>query len=198
MLEDRTYYVKYESLENICFSCGFHGHKLDACTSPNLPTHENNTEVKNTNIPETQEAEKATGEWMIVTRKTKGRPRKEFKALNQSATSGSRFNILQQEKSKTSGEPTSTKSNPKVLTQLLLTCWLAVTIPKKGGQSKGISAGVNGDSVKVPRLRKPLADLTNGSDPQPATKPSRSALTRKDGVEGELLSVPVTYNNPIF
>ncbi|CAN1788158.1 hypothetical protein LINPERHAP1_LOCUS17936 [Linum perenne] len=35
MIEDKTFYVEYESLDNICFSCGFYGHKEDGC----LPSH---------------------------------------------------------------------------------------------------------------------------------------------------------------
>ncbi|CAN1187974.1 hypothetical protein LINPERPRIM_LOCUS32152, partial [Linum perenne] len=33
MIGDRVYYVEYESLENMCFTCGMYGHKLDTCTT---------------------------------------------------------------------------------------------------------------------------------------------------------------------
>ncbi|CAN1191317.1 hypothetical protein LINPERHAP2_LOCUS40986 [Linum perenne] len=39
MIEDRTFLVEYESLENICGDCGFYGHKLGACphVQPPIP-----------------------------------------------------------------------------------------------------------------------------------------------------------------
>ncbi|CAN1155799.1 hypothetical protein LINPERHAP2_LOCUS20601 [Linum perenne] len=33
MIENQVFYVEYESLENICFSCGNYGHKLDSFLS---------------------------------------------------------------------------------------------------------------------------------------------------------------------
>ncbi|CAN1188875.1 hypothetical protein LINPERHAP1_LOCUS39119 [Linum perenne] len=31
MIGDRVYYVEYECLENLCYTCGVYGHKLEAC-----------------------------------------------------------------------------------------------------------------------------------------------------------------------
>ncbi|CAN1294312.1 hypothetical protein LINPERPRIM_LOCUS22407 [Linum perenne] len=31
IVEDRVFYVEYESLDNICFTCEIYGHKLDTC-----------------------------------------------------------------------------------------------------------------------------------------------------------------------
>ncbi|CAN1797504.1 hypothetical protein LINPERHAP1_LOCUS21292, partial [Linum perenne] len=31
MIGDRVFYVEYESIENICYMCGFYGHKKDSC-----------------------------------------------------------------------------------------------------------------------------------------------------------------------
>ncbi|CAN1136189.1 hypothetical protein LINPERPRIM_LOCUS20946 [Linum perenne] len=91
LLEDKTYYVEYESLENICFSCGIYGHMLDACVPPTTPVQEGVTAEKDMNPPESQEGEKATGEWMTVTQKSRGRPKKDPKGPTQDAASGSRF-----------------------------------------------------------------------------------------------------------
>ncbi|CAN1301568.1 hypothetical protein LINPERPRIM_LOCUS25016 [Linum perenne] len=33
IIEDRVFYVEYESLDNICFSCGIYGHKDGGCSS---------------------------------------------------------------------------------------------------------------------------------------------------------------------
>ncbi|CAN1182671.1 hypothetical protein LINPERHAP2_LOCUS36103 [Linum perenne] len=31
IIDNRILFIEYESLENICFSCGFYGHKIDRC-----------------------------------------------------------------------------------------------------------------------------------------------------------------------
>ncbi|CAN1141731.1 hypothetical protein LINPERHAP2_LOCUS12665 [Linum perenne] len=36
IIEDRVLKVECESLENVCFDCGFYGHKRDSC-SPTVP-----------------------------------------------------------------------------------------------------------------------------------------------------------------
>ncbi|CAN1141420.1 hypothetical protein LINPERHAP1_LOCUS29548 [Linum perenne] len=91
LMEDRTYYVEYESLENICFSCGVYGHKLHACDAPTIPAQEEVTAKKNMSTPGSQEVEKETGEWMTVTWKSRGRPKKNSKATVQNSASGSLF-----------------------------------------------------------------------------------------------------------
>ncbi|CAN1841226.1 hypothetical protein LINPERHAP1_LOCUS36401, partial [Linum perenne] len=47
IIEDKIYFVEYESLENICFTCGFYGHKEDRCpkVSPEAATHSSEPEV---------------------------------------------------------------------------------------------------------------------------------------------------------
>ncbi|CAN1298894.1 hypothetical protein LINPERPRIM_LOCUS23988 [Linum perenne] len=37
MIEDRTYLVEYESLENICHHCGLYGHLIDSCSKLSSP-----------------------------------------------------------------------------------------------------------------------------------------------------------------
>ncbi|CAN1140306.1 hypothetical protein LINPERHAP1_LOCUS16236 [Linum perenne] len=31
MIVDKVFYVNYECLENLCYTCGIYGHKLDSC-----------------------------------------------------------------------------------------------------------------------------------------------------------------------
>ncbi|CAN1189432.1 hypothetical protein LINPERHAP2_LOCUS39906 [Linum perenne] len=73
MIEDRTFYVEYESLDNICFSCGFYGHKADTCKSEESPGPEA-TQAEQVNHPvDTSKPEGDTGEWMTVQRRNRGK-----------------------------------------------------------------------------------------------------------------------------
>ncbi|CAN1799799.1 hypothetical protein LINPERHAP1_LOCUS22257, partial [Linum perenne] len=77
MLKNRTFYVEYESLENICVNCGFYGHKLDEC-SPSKPQLEKEpASAEEVVIPEPAKVDAAIGDWMIVARKQRGRPNKD-------------------------------------------------------------------------------------------------------------------------
>ncbi|CAN1147557.1 hypothetical protein LINPERHAP2_LOCUS15947 [Linum perenne] len=42
MIENQTFLVEYESLENICATCGFYGHKFDACVHSKTPESDPN------------------------------------------------------------------------------------------------------------------------------------------------------------
>ncbi|CAN1787286.1 hypothetical protein LINPERHAP1_LOCUS17579 [Linum perenne] len=37
MIGDRTFYVECECLENLCYTCGRYGHKLDSCPTTAEP-----------------------------------------------------------------------------------------------------------------------------------------------------------------
>ncbi|CAN1822231.1 hypothetical protein LINPERHAP1_LOCUS29902 [Linum perenne] len=94
-LEDKTFFVEYESLETICFSCGIYGHKLDVCVPLSSPHELTEKEVEST--PATKEVEKATGECVNVTLKSKGKTRRGSNSQVQNQPSGSRFRILRHE-----------------------------------------------------------------------------------------------------
>ncbi|CAN1170260.1 hypothetical protein LINPERHAP2_LOCUS28894 [Linum perenne] len=70
VIEDRIFKVEYESLENVCFDCGFYGHKKENCPSSE-PTHpEKPTEMAATSSDlEVVASEQDTGEWMTVQRR---------------------------------------------------------------------------------------------------------------------------------
>ncbi|CAN1323619.1 hypothetical protein LINPERPRIM_LOCUS32790, partial [Linum perenne] len=95
MIDDKTFYVEYESLEDICYTCGYYGHKLDTCPT-NKPQAEASVEepvVPQTTV--TQEEEGDTGQWMTVSRCQKGRRNKGAQSTMAPTNSGSRFNVLQ-------------------------------------------------------------------------------------------------------
>ncbi|CAN1144475.1 hypothetical protein LINPERHAP2_LOCUS14120 [Linum perenne] len=90
MIEDRTFLVEYESLQNICASCGFYGHKNDGC--PTLsPTHSPPPQKEDA-VPASCEGD--VGDWMVVQRMNKNKGRKENKESSKSVQTGSRFDIL--------------------------------------------------------------------------------------------------------
>ncbi|CAN1778832.1 hypothetical protein LINPERHAP1_LOCUS14527, partial [Linum perenne] len=96
MIEDRTFLVEYESLENICHHCGIYGHKIDNCSEKVVPHSDLETDaIPDTTAPDKQEG--VAGSWMTVRRRTKGKPKVERAAANSTTASGSRFTILQQE-----------------------------------------------------------------------------------------------------
>ncbi|CAN1841917.1 hypothetical protein LINPERHAP1_LOCUS36675 [Linum perenne] len=201
LLEDKTYYIECESLENICFSCGIYGHKLDACVPPTIPAQEGVSTEKDMNPPEAQDDEKVTGEWMTVTQKYRGRPKKDPKGPTQNSSSGSRFQILQRNSSVSPGEPTRIKSSSDVSDIDSIIAEHAAQLSqilKKAGQPEGSPADDKADPAKSPKGRKPLADMTNTTVPQPPATSRGGGPARKEGAEGELFSVPVTYNNPVF
>ncbi|CAN1822060.1 hypothetical protein LINPERHAP1_LOCUS29844 [Linum perenne] len=66
MIEDRVFHIVYESLENMCFSCGFYGHKDDGCPS-NKPAPACESEVAASEEAE-EISEGDIGSWMTVCR----------------------------------------------------------------------------------------------------------------------------------
>ncbi|CAN1132974.1 hypothetical protein LINPERHAP2_LOCUS7379 [Linum perenne] len=95
IIEDRVHLIEYESLEDICFGCGFYGHKLGSCTL-NLtdpPPEKIGIETAIPVEPPTSEA--TEGSWMTVQRRQKKKGPKSTPVETKSKNSGSRFEILQ-------------------------------------------------------------------------------------------------------
>ncbi|CAN1164600.1 hypothetical protein LINPERHAP2_LOCUS25660 [Linum perenne] len=138
---------------------------------------------------------------MTVTRKSRGRPKKDLKGPTQDSASGSRFQILQREVPVSSGEPTKKKSSSEVSNIDSIIAEHAAQLSqilKKAGQPEEIPTDAKVNPAKTPKGGKPLADMTNKIVPQPPATSSGGGPARKKGAEGELFSLPVTYNNPVF
>ncbi|CAN1149571.1 hypothetical protein LINPERHAP2_LOCUS17092 [Linum perenne] len=101
MIGERVFFVEYESLENVCHTCGLYGHKADSC--PTLAPSERQADVEMPAPERTAETESVgdVGSWMTVTRrrqrktpdkKVDGQAKKQFTA--ELPKQGSRFNIL--------------------------------------------------------------------------------------------------------
>ncbi|CAN1170307.1 hypothetical protein LINPERHAP2_LOCUS28919 [Linum perenne] len=201
VLDDRTFLIEYESLENICFSCGLYGHKLDSYTLKDKPS--TTEEVKNaeTATPTAPRASDA-GQWMTVSRRSRGKTQRGSQASSSKDDTGSRFSALQVEDSADQvvnamlhdrlGDPNLDlviAEHAATLSQVLQKASKEVGGPKKSQASK--IAGVE--------IWNPLIDITNLS--QPAPKPNAELLKGNTipGTEDEqLISVLLTYNNQVF
>ncbi|CAN1315388.1 hypothetical protein LINPERPRIM_LOCUS29694 [Linum perenne] len=93
MIDNRTFFVEYESLENICVTCGFYGHKAGCCptlhTVQPLPGQPEEEVPPNGSIPEGD-----TGDWMIVQRRSRNKAKKVPVTAPEIKGSGSRFDPI--------------------------------------------------------------------------------------------------------
>ncbi|CAN1128761.1 hypothetical protein LINPERPRIM_LOCUS22323 [Linum perenne] len=92
MVEDRVFYVEYESLDNICFSCGMYGHKLDSCPLTH-PVEKADADVTVQVDSSQPAAEGDSGSWMTVKRRQKSGP-KATGVTKKNSAPGSKFSIL--------------------------------------------------------------------------------------------------------
>ncbi|CAN1218809.1 hypothetical protein LINPERPRIM_LOCUS1435 [Linum perenne] len=91
MIENRTFFVEYESLENICASCGFYGHKSGGCVLSQATVDT----AKPVGEMESKDPDKGdVGDWMVVQRRSKGRSQKTPQPKLDKAQYGSRFEAL--------------------------------------------------------------------------------------------------------
>ncbi|CAN1841546.1 Putative ribonuclease H protein At1g65750, partial [Linum perenne] len=110
MIENREFHIEYESLENICFSCGFYGHKEAQCELHKMPHTESSTPVV---LPEVEKAKEGdAGSWMTVCRWNKKREQKVPPPTANVPNSGSRFVILTDSPSSESSGPKETRTKP--------------------------------------------------------------------------------------
>ncbi|CAN1192178.1 hypothetical protein LINPERHAP1_LOCUS4943 [Linum perenne] len=93
MIDNRTFFIEYESLENICITCGHYGHKVDSCLTVNAnPPTQSQLEVEvlsDTSIPDGD-----AGEWMIVQRRARNKVKNMPVNSSKSTGFGSRFDAL--------------------------------------------------------------------------------------------------------
>ncbi|CAN1294442.1 hypothetical protein LINPERPRIM_LOCUS22458 [Linum perenne] len=108
MIDNRTFYVEYDSLTNICATCGFYGHKSDDCNP--LPDSAPSMEVGGEEAaPKDTEFKGDDGDWMVVQRKPRGKARKESRTSSQPGPSVPRVDSTTDFGAT---PPPKTKSNP--------------------------------------------------------------------------------------
>ncbi|CAN1156971.1 hypothetical protein LINPERHAP2_LOCUS21262 [Linum perenne] len=199
MIGDRVYYVEYECLENLCYTCGVYGHKLEACPTTLNP--------KSTGIPKEtvaptesmSEPDHDTGSWMTVSRRTKGKSNK-LRTIVQSAElgakgssgSGSRFVVLQQE-NHMAGEPSSIQKEPHVH---------PTQTERASADLILYMVALTEEIFAKPKTKacasqtQPLRDVTNQDTRLPTTKIGDGKPMETSSES--LVTVPISFVNPIF
>ncbi|CAN1792133.1 hypothetical protein LINPERHAP1_LOCUS19553 [Linum perenne] len=197
MIGNRVFYVEYECLENLCYFCGMYGHKHDNC--PDLAEPADSTPV--VDPPKASEPvvaeEGDTGSWMTVSRRRKKKVGKQVQDTDQG--SGSRFTILQKEQEEVvtavgqgSGKeqvkpcPKATQDPPFIESLVTITKSL---FPMPKADDKGCPP------------KQPLGDVTNTTSSSNSGVKMIAVATPPDNQQNEsvkLVSVPVSYENPIF
>ncbi|CAN1147573.1 hypothetical protein LINPERHAP2_LOCUS15955 [Linum perenne] len=205
IIDNRILLVEYESLENICYSCGFYGHKTDRCIPQSTDSFVPAVPEKGTAVSIN---EKDAGEWMTVCRRNGKRGTKSITTSPSEVRSGSRFNILK--------EP---RLVPPVIhnTEPLAA---PTTMPTTNGPSSVLAEHLkqvleealakedmtNPTQNSEGERTKPLQEVTNtprnGKDKHPPSGKENSSKitlqTYSGNGNGNLVSVPVAYFNPIF
>ncbi|CAN1128001.1 hypothetical protein LINPERHAP2_LOCUS4360, partial [Linum perenne] len=92
IIENRELVIEYESLGNICFTCGFHGHKEDKCPElvPTEPETQTSEATKTDDVAKGGDA----GSWMMVCLRNKTRSPKTLVTTSKSGKGGSHFEVL--------------------------------------------------------------------------------------------------------
>ncbi|CAN1176561.1 hypothetical protein LINPERHAP2_LOCUS32599 [Linum perenne] len=205
MIENRIFYVEYESLENICCSCGTYGHTMDACPERAPQPTADPTEQA---IPEPSpdKTEGDTGSWMIIQRR-KGKKLAVASPSSLKPESGSRFSVLHGD-----AEPETSIPQPVNIPEkqseadpdaVVLAAKLAEVLAKAMSREKVSSTPKEAKktpSGKTSDNRKPLADVSNTVKTKKTTKklPKQASDLTDSDKAASLFSVPVTYSNPVF
>ncbi|CAN1142227.1 hypothetical protein LINPERHAP2_LOCUS12970 [Linum perenne] len=195
MIGDRVFYVEYESIENICYECGFYGHKIGSCPSSksSIPEDAPANVEKVSEHKETEEGD--TGSWMVVTRKQKKRA-PQNRATSHSGK-GNQFTVLNQEVEHPD-EPHETPKPTAKTQKVQVTKSTKDSTPNIPATNSIVTDEVV--TIKWPLVpRSPLGDVTNSSGPpQGYSTAVQSQECTVPQASFSLVQVPVTSENPIF
>ncbi|CAN1162912.1 hypothetical protein LINPERHAP2_LOCUS24733 [Linum perenne] len=198
MIEDRVFKVEYESLENVCFDCGFYGHKKENCSrSGPQPETEVMKEAAPSKTPDAGTTDPDTGDWMTVQRRNRRKPIPS-PTPDAHAKSNNTFSVLQVDEPETS--QATTKAQEKLLEEQteklrqVLADALKSSAQERPSNSKGSKQ----------KVRPALSNITNvevhggeGKSSGKATS-SLSQLIGSSTEDSELVAVPVMYQNLAF
>ncbi|CAN1184437.1 hypothetical protein LINPERHAP2_LOCUS36975 [Linum perenne] len=202
MIDNRTFFVEYESLENICVTCGFYGHKAGCCPTVHTsqpPIGQLEEEVPPSgSIPEGD-----TGEWMIVQRRSRNKAKKAPVTAPETKGSGSRFDPIASSTEKISqgampSKPTKDTPEEKAddVTAVLASQLAAVLAQAPCLQKvRTVTVAPKGPQ---PAPRQPLADVSNVNKPVSSSLSTPVASLGGEENSERLVNVPVIYDNPTF
>ncbi|CAN0880876.1 hypothetical protein LINGRAHAP2_LOCUS13898 [Linum grandiflorum] len=194
MIKDRLFYIEYESLDNICTQCGLYGHKIDKC--PELLTEPISTPPLTEDNMETTTEEGDFGDWMTVTHRKHGRRNKQDAPPPRSKPIADfRPRLLRRGEAATDISSTQEEG--------------LETLP-----SQSSTAPVTDGPLKVPQRTPVSSSHTNSKpsahdsytvSPNPPVTNLAAATTKSDTSPittdksgTDLVSVPITYTNPVF
>ncbi|CAN1168454.1 hypothetical protein LINPERHAP2_LOCUS27828 [Linum perenne] len=200
MIENCTLFIEYESLENICVTCGHYGHKADICPS----THGTQSAPDQPEVEVQDDAPNGdAGEWMIVQRRSKNKAKKVPVTSSKQADTGSRFAALAGSDEKVSSakipmqvETVIQETEADSVTSALA-AQLAAVLAQAPCMQKATSEGTSNKTPKS-KPRQPLADIPNGVVGK--NKKEIACVTSLEGLENSslLINVLVIYDNPTF
>ncbi|CAN1743733.1 hypothetical protein LINPERHAP1_LOCUS1891 [Linum perenne] len=200
MIGDRVYYVEYECLENLCYTCGMYGHKADSCsTTADSPLMDSSKEPASP-TEDTKEPENDTGSWMTVSRRSRGKSNKERpngKSVEKAVTksmdgSGSRFIVLKQ--GNNSGQEAKSSQIGKQMESTIANGAQGDSVMSMVALTEELFANSKA-KAPIPQTQ-PLSDITNKDLRLGAPKSGEGRTTELD--PESLVSVPISFVNPIF
>ncbi|CAN1272549.1 hypothetical protein LINPERPRIM_LOCUS14613 [Linum perenne] len=193
MVDDRTLYIEYESLDNICFSCGLYGHKDGEC-----PLKASSTMVPPSTsvpvVPEPKVDEGDSGSWMTVTRRNRKGGNKTAAIPTPTKASGSRFSILTCEKQSVA------------LLGKMAAADLPVQVESPAPSEFAEHADQLGKVLQLamgPEQAMETYHIKNASEPSGALKDISNTQTSLSTTLGPisdsaLISIPIAYGNAAF
>ncbi|CAN1317244.1 hypothetical protein LINPERPRIM_LOCUS30370 [Linum perenne] len=195
VIDDRVFYIEYESLDNICFSCGMYGHKLDRCgLKEDGPVSITEDDLEQEKAAQTIEGN--SGSWMTVSRRQKKKAPKPNAAVQQTQKTGSRFSVLSRDTDPPIG--TSSSKTPKENVQVQPRRppnsefeAHAVALSKVlTGMSDGV-ATTQSVQQKAPKAQAVLRDISNVTKGQQLSTPRK--MTPESTADEGLVSVPIAF-----
>ncbi|CAN1188307.1 hypothetical protein LINPERHAP2_LOCUS39246 [Linum perenne] len=205
MIGDRVLKIEYESLENMCFDCGFYGHKKEGCLAKVL-TQITNQDLQMPDRAEDIAEEHDTGEWMTVQRRNRRKPTKGDNQKRKPESSKAQMQEPQQGEQpgpdhiRRVAPAETSETHPKqgnVYAEALRKVLDKAAIPTS-------TTAEPQQKAPVLKTRPALLEITNMPvDPNPKVMPTpvadRVTVAPQDTVIlPELVDVPVIYQNPTF
>ncbi|CAN1335310.1 hypothetical protein LINPERPRIM_LOCUS36697, partial [Linum perenne] len=199
VIEDKVFLVEYESLDNICYSCGLYGHKEEEC-KPAVSTEDVAPPTTGETLEKNGGSDGNSGSWMTVKRRHR-KPTSSAGVTPQSKRiQGSRFDVLgdeldHEEPIATVADKLSTQARGSSPDPSQLAESLKAVLDKALNSTVQISTGA-GKAKATKTVQKPLSDVTNvlSRSKGKATKKTTKSIDNPEG----LVSVPVIFENPIF
>ncbi|CAN1198727.1 hypothetical protein LINPERHAP1_LOCUS42619, partial [Linum perenne] len=208
MIQNHTFFIEYESLENIYVTCGFYGHKTDACTSPKTvetsPGAETSpgTEMSHnthSNGPKAHPAgqEGDAGVWMVVQRRNRGKAQKDKQEPPKKPPPEPWFVPMEGSKD-TQFKDTQSKDVPPPKETDATIVALAASLAAALSKAPNLYSEAGSSAGAVSKHRAPLADLTNEVNGRESSVLVTLLQKTASSKNTKLVTVPVVYDNPMF